>query len=213
VSSKVADIAVPDELHLLAGAAYLEDQLGPFRLELHPLSFLQPSTVQAQRMYERLCEGLRGLSVDIAWDLYCGIGLVAFYLSRHARRVYGIDSEPHHLELATRNASRNGLHNVEFRVGKVETLLLDRRFWLQEAKPDVIVVDPPRAGLQPQALSSQRAARPRRIAYFSCNVQSLVRDVQQLTSGFPRYRLAEVTAFDLFPQTNHVELLAFLARG
>ena len=213
VTNKLADVAVPDELHLLRGAAYLEDHLGPFRLRLHPMSFLQTSSVQAARMYERLSQALAAVSPSVAWDLYCGVGLVGFYLSRCARQVYAIDSEPRHVESAERNASLNGIQNVSFRVGCVETLLQDRRFWLQEAKPDVIAVDPPRAGLHPHALSSILAARPVRIAYFSCNVQSLVRDLEMLLKSFPRYRVAEMTAFDMFPQTNHVETFVLLERN
>ncbi|MBI1992299.1 MAG: 23S rRNA (uracil(1939)-C(5))-methyltransferase RlmD, partial [Candidatus Omnitrophica bacterium] len=195
VTNRLADVAIPEELTLLRGAAYLEDQLGPFRLKLHPLSFLQPVSVQADRMYAFLARTLGAIPDGIAWDLYCGLGLIAFYLARQVRKVYGIDVEPRHLELAAANASLNGLGNIEFRAGRVEALLMDRRFWLQEAKPDVIVVDPPRAGLHPHALSSLLAARPPRIAYVSCNVQSLVRDLQVLLSSFPRYRLSVVQPF------------------
>ena len=127
--------------------------------------------------------------------------------------VYGIDSEPHHLQLAAENAARNGLRNVEVRTGRVEEVLKDRRFWLQEAKPDVIVVDPPRAGLHPGALVSVLAARPQRIAYLSCNVSTLVRDLAALCARFPRYQLATVESFDMFPQTNHVEVLTVLERS
>ena len=125
VTSKWADIAVPDELHLLCGTAHLEDQLGPFRLRLHPLSFLQPTSVQAARMYERLAQALAAVSPAVAWDLYCGLGLVGFYLSRCARQVYAIDSEPHHVEGAVVNALLNGIRNISFHVGRVETLLQD----------------------------------------------------------------------------------------
>jgi 23S rRNA (uracil1939-C5)-methyltransferase len=213
VTSKVADIAVPDELHLLAGAAYLDDRVGPFQIKLHPFTFLQPTRLQAERMYDHLCRCLGDTPVSVAWDLYCGLGLIAFYLSRQVQKVYGIDSEPSHLELAALNASLNGLHNIEFRTGRVETMLMDRRFWLQAAKPDLIVVDPPRAGLHPQAVSSLLAARPARLAYFSCNSSTLVRDLGGLLSSFPRYRLARVTAFDMFPQTDYVETFALLARA
>ena len=213
VTSKPADIAVPDTLHLIAGVPYLDDRVGPFQLKLHPLSFLQPTRLQAERMYQVLCDLLCDRPASVAWDLYCGLGLVGFYLSRQVQKVYGIDSEPSHLELAALNASLNGLHNVEFRSGRVETVLLDRRFWLQEAKPDLIVVDPPRAGLHPQAVSSILAARPRRLAYVSCNPQALVRDLGILLNSFPRYRLTEVRAFDMFPQTDHVETLALLERA
>ncbi len=212
-TDKLADIAVPDECVLISGDPYLEEQLGPFRLELHPLSFLQPTNVQADRMYRYLVGALPERPAGVAWDLYCGLGLISFYLAGMFQKVYGIDVESHHLELAQRNASLNGLRNIEFRMGKVEALLMDRRFWLEEARPDVVVVDPPRAGLHPQAIASLLAARPTTIAYCSCNVQSLARDLQLLLTGFPRYHLVEARAFDMFPQTNHVEVLAVLSRG
>jgi 23S rRNA (uracil-5-)-methyltransferase RumA len=213
ITDKVADIAVPDELHLLEGDAYLEERVGPFQLKLHPLSFLQPTRQQAERLYEALCELLCDDAVAVAWDLYCGLGLAAFYLARRAQKVYGIDSEPHAVDLALLNATANGVRNVEFRVGRVETVLLDRRFWLQEARPEVVVVDPPRAGLHPRAIPSLLAARPRRLAYVSCNPKALVRDLSLLLAGFPRYRLSRVIAFDMFPHTDHLETLALLERS
>jgi 23S rRNA (uracil1939-C5)-methyltransferase len=212
VTARRADVAIPEELTLLYGSAYLEERIGPFWLTVHPLSFLQPTSVQADRMYRRLAEALGASPVERAWDLYCGIGVVGFYLSRGARRVYGIDVVPQHLELARRNAERNGIGNIEFHAGRVEEVLGDRRFWLTEAKPDLVVVDPPRAGLHPRALSSVLAARPQRVAYLSCNVQSLRRDLQGLTASFPRYHLTGLAAFDLFPHTDHVEVLAWLQR-
>ena len=213
VTERVADVAVPDQLALVAGEAHLEDRIGPFRIRLHPLSFLQPTSVQADRIYTVVAQAIRASGAGVAWDLYCGVGLISFYLSRSVRKVYGIDAEPGNVELAAFNASRNGVGNAEFRLGRVEELLKDRRFWLQEAKPDVVVVDPPRAGLHPHALSSILAARPRLVAYLSCNAQSLVRDLAQLRSGFPPYRIIDARAFDMFPQTNHVETFTLLERA
>ena len=212
VSARLADAALPEELHLIQGAPCLEDQVGSFRVELHPLSFLQPNTPQAEHMYEVLCRSLPDGAHRLAWDLYCGVGLVAFHLSTRYERVYGIELEPGSIELAHRCAALNGLSNIEFRQGRVEVLLDDRRFWLQEAKPDVIVADPPRAGLHPRALASIVSARPQAIAYLSCNVQSLIRDLSQLRCGFPRYRITSVQAFDMFPQTHHIEVLTLLER-
>jgi 23S rRNA (uracil1939-C5)-methyltransferase len=213
ITSRVADVARPETLRLLRGSAHLEDQLGPFRLRMLPFNFLQPSTTQAHRVYERLRRLLELDAGGIAWDLYCGLGVAGFYLCAQFRRVYGIDVEAEHLELAQANAALNGLHNIEFRMGAVEAVLMDRRFWLQEAKPDVVVIDPPRAGLHPRAAASLLAARPRRIAYVSCNVESLARDLAVLGSGFPRYHVREVHAFDLFPQTPHFETLVLLERS
>ncbi len=212
LTNQRADIAVPEQLVLLEGDAYLEDRVGPFRLKLHPMSFLQPSSVQADRIYTRLAQAIGERPGGIVWDLYCGMGLIAFYLSAQAGTVYAIDAEPRYVELAAINAALNGLTNIVFQAGQVEARLKDRRFWLQEAKPDVIVVDPPRAGLHPQVIPSLLAARPKQLAYLSCNAQSLVRDLQLLQSGFPRYRIAAIHAFDMFPQTSHVETLVLLDR-
>ena len=213
VTSRVADVAIPETLVLLDGAADFDEQLGPFRLRLHPLSFLQPTGAQAERMYAQLTQSLSMLTARaVTWDLYCGVGVIALYLAQHFQTVYAIDVEPHHLEQARVNASLNGCDRIEFQLGRVETLLKDRRFWCQEAKPDVVVVDPPRAGLHPHALSSIIAARPGHIAYFSCNPQSLVRDLSGFRSGFPSYRVVDLRAFDMFPQTAHLETFALLAR-
>lgn len=213
VTSRVADVAIPDTLTLLDGAADFDEQLGPFRLRLHPLSFLQPTSVQAERMYEQLTQSLSRLETrGVAWDLYCGVGVIALYLARHFQKVYAIDIEPHHLERAKVNAALNGCERIEFQAGRVETLLKDRRFWCQEAKPDLVVVDPPRAGLHPTAPASIVAARPRHIAYFSCNAQSLARDLAEFSHSFPRYRPVEIRAFDMFPQTPHVETFVWLSR-
>lgn len=212
VTNRLADVAQPESLEVIRGRAVVREHIGPFRLTLEPRSFLQPSSAQADRLYRALCEAIGTDERAIMWDLYCGVGTIALYLSRQSATVYAIDSEPRHGELAEQNANDNGATNIQVRIGRVEALLMDRRFWLGEAKPEVIVVDPPRAGMQTQALSSILAARPRTLAYISCNAQSLVRDLAVLQSSFPRYRLRHVAAFDMFPQTNHVETLAILQR-
>lgn len=212
LTSQPADVALPQELVLLRGDALLDDQVGPFRLRLHPLSFLQSNHAQADRMYQAMCQALRQGPRQVAWDLYCGVGLVGFYLAQEFAKVYAIDSEAHHRTLADENAALNGIRNIDCRAGHVETLLMDRRYWLGEGRPDAVVVDPPRVGLHPQALSSLLAARPPRIAYLSCNVHTLVRDLQILLSSYPRYRISALQAFDMFPQTLHAELLVVLER-
>ena len=211
-TDRIADTAEAETLVLLRGEAHLEDRLGPFTLRLLPGSFLQPNSRLAHRMYETLQAWVGERRPHTAWDLYCGVGPVSFYLSRGVKKVYAIEVEPRHLDLARVNARLNGITNVEFREGRVEELLADRRFWLQDARPDVIVVDPPRAGLHERALSSLLAARPEALAYISCNAQTLTRDLAVLTSSFPRYRLARLQAFDLFPHTNHLEVLTLLER-
>ena len=213
LNTKVADVAVPEELFLLRGEPYLDDRIGPFTLKLHPLNFLQPTPVQAERMYQRLSEWASHSPSGVAWDLYCGIGLIAFYLASKFRTVYGIDSDARNLEMGRLNAAANGIGNVEFRAGRAEDVLANKRFWLLEAKPDLVVIDPPRSGLHPRVIASLLAARPKQLLYLSCNAQALARDLQQLTSGFPRYHLRRAVAFDLFPHTNHLEILTLLERS
>lgn len=211
-TDSLADVATPQRLILVHGTEHLEEQIGPFRIRVHPFSFLQASSHAADRLYRYVSDCLSGMTNGVAWDLYCGLGLVGLYLSRQMRKVYSIESEPSQVELATLNALRNGIQNIEFHTGCVEMLLRERRFWLQEAKPDVIVVDPPRAGLHLSALTSLLAARPAVLVYISCNVDSLTRDLRVLHTSFPRYRVREVRAFDLFAQTNHVEVCVVLER-
>ena len=213
VNAKVADVAMPDELFLIRGRPYLEDRIGPFVIKLHPFNFLQPTPVQAERMYDRLGELASHAPSGIAWDLYCGIGLVAFYLASRYRTVYGIDLDARNLDMARLNAQENLIQNVEFHLGRAEDVLANKRFWLLEARPDLVVVDPPRSGVHPRVIASLLAARPKQIIYLSCNAQALVRDLALLVSGFPRYRLCQTVAFDLFPHTNHLEILTLLERA
>lgn len=212
VSSRLADAAQPEELFLIRGAPWLDDRIGPFQVQLGPLSFLQPNTDQAARAYEQVMHWVGADKHDVAWDLYCGIGLISLYLATTCGRVYGIECEERNVELARRNAQANHLVNLQFHLGKTEDVLARKRFWLLEAKPDVVVVDPPRAGLHERVIAALLAVRPESIVYVSCNAQTLARDIRSLMRGFPRYRLAEAVAFDFFPQTPHVEVLTRLER-
>lgn len=212
LTDRPADVASPESLLLVRGETDLEERIGPLTIRVHPLSFLQASTVQADRMYRVMAAVAQETRPAVAWDVYCGLGVVGLYLAPFAGRVYGVEADAGQLELAARNASLNRTGNLEFRAGRAEEVLGDRRFWLQEARPGLVVVDPPRAGLHARVVDSVLAARPERLAYCSCNADSLARDLRLLTSSYPRYRIAQWHAFDMFPQTNHVETLTLLDR-
>lgn len=212
-TDQLADAALPEQLDLISGKEWIEDSLGPFRIKLHPFSFIQSHSGQADLLYQAVASSLgENTQHQVAWDLYCGVGLVSLYLSRQFQTVYGIDSQPHHLHLAGQNAQDNGLRNIRWIAGKAEEVLKDRRFWLLEAKPDVVVVDPPRTGLHLSVISAILAARPLRIAYVSCNPETLLRDLKVFTGSFPEYRVTHAESFDMFPQTSHVETLVVLSR-
>ncbi len=209
ITDKLSDVALPETLEHLHGEAFLEEAIGPFKVSLHPLTFLQSSTIQAQRLYEAIADRLKAGCLT-AWDLYCGIGLISFYLSGRVGHIYGIEQSAASVSLANLNAKRNGVSNASFYEGAVEDVLKDRRFWLKKARPDVVIVDPPRTGLNPAVIASIVCAKPLQIGYVSCNVQSLARDLKLILSSFPRYQVESVESFDMFAQTDHVETLAWL---
>lgn len=212
INAKIADIALPDELVLLRGEPFLTERLGEFSLQVGPFNFLQPNLEQAERLYDTVVEWLAPAPQGAAWDVYCGLGVVGLYLSRRFGRVYGIESEASSVEMARRNAAVNGAANVEFHVGRTEDVLADKRFWLLQAKPEAVVVDPPRAGLHESVISAMLSARPRQLIYISCNPGALLRDLAMLQRGFPRYHLRRAAAVDLFPHTPHLETAVLLER-
>lgn len=210
VTDAVADAALPERVEPLSGTMDVEERIGPFRVRVPPLGFLQSSVEQAERIYADVAEGARGART--AWDLYCGLGLVSLYLSRSVERVLAVDVAGEQVARAREHAAAHGLRNVECHQGLVEDVLGERRFWMG-TRPDVVVVDPPRAGLQARAFAGILAARPHRVAYVSCNPEALARDLAAFAHGYPSYRVSGVTGYDMFPQTGHLETLAWLERA
>ena len=209
IGDAAADAVLPERLDTLAGVPELEERVGAFRLRVPPLGFVQASIEQAERIYAAVAEGAAGAAA--AWDLYCGLGAVSLYLSGVVQRVYGVEVSEEQVARAREHAHAHGIANAEFHLGPAEDVLADRRFWMA-TRPDVVVVDPPRVGLHPRALAGVLAARPRRLAYVSCNPAALARDAQLLANGYPAYRLASVAGYDMFPQTRHLEALAWFER-
>ncbi len=212
INRKPADVAIPDELLLLRGEPHIEERIGPFRLQLAPLNFLQPSTVQAERIYEEIRATAQFYRTGLAWDLYCGVGLVSFYLASRATRVVGIEADQRNVEAARTTAGLNGITNVEFRAGKVEDLLAASAANTLP-RPGVIVIDPPRSGVHHHVVRGLAAAGASQLFYLSCNATTLCRDVLLLRQLAPAYRIAAIKAFDMFPQTTHVETLVRLERA
>jgi 23S rRNA (uracil1939-C5)-methyltransferase len=145
-------------------------------------------------------------------DLYCGAGTLTLVLARAAREVVGVESVGTAVVAARRNAERNGLANARFVEGDARRVL---REWARgerpgQPRPEVVVVDPPRAGLHPRVVARVAELEPRRVVYVSCNPATLARDVKDF--GALGYRLLETAPFDLFPHTPHIECVARLER-
>ncbi|WP_375057179.1 23S rRNA (uracil(1939)-C(5))-methyltransferase RlmD [Zobellella sp. DQSA1] len=197
----------PDN-RLLWGKDSIGDSLDGLAFSISPLSFYQVNPRQTEVLYR---EALRQASLqghEVVFDLYCGIGTIALFMSRKAHRVIGIELVPEAITDARANAALNAITNVEFHQGAAELLVPE--LYAEGVRADVVVVDPPRKGCDPALLETLARMRPERLVYVSCNPKTLARDLAWLTDhGFV---LEQATPVDMFPHTMHVETVALLTR-
>lgn len=197
------------DFYPLWGKDTLSDTLCGFRFALAPQAFFQVNPPQAERLYRKALE-YAGLSKEmLAFDLYCGAGTISLCLAREAGRVIGAEIVPEAVENARQNAKENHVDHVEFLcadAGAAALTLAERGL-----RPDVVVVDPPRKGMYPEAVEAVASMHPDRIVYVSCEPSTLARDILRF-SGLG-YTLSAATAYDLFPRTKHVETAALLERN
>jgi 23S rRNA (uracil1939-C5)-methyltransferase len=194
---------------LLWGEDAIEEELCGLRVRVRPNAFLQTNTEMAERLYALAREyaGLRG--GETVWDLYCGTGTIGLTLAADALTVWGIEASEESVACALENADLNGIANAAFFAGEVGAAieeLADR-----SGRPDVVVVDPPRAGLSGKAVRRIGRLAPERIVYVSCNPTTLAGNVKELAGEFG-YRLERARPVDMFPHTPHVETVALLLR-
>ena len=193
------------------GYTYHEMPVKPVRFRISPLSFFQVNSRQMERLYGTALEfaGLTGQ--ENVWDLYCGVGTISLFLSRHAKKVYGVEIIPAAIENARENAALNGIENAEFFVGKAEEVLprwYEEQYQKTGEKIDVIVVDPPRKGCDILCLETMVSISPDRIVYVSCDPATLARDLKYLSAN--GYRVEKVRPCDMFGHTVHVETVCLL---
>ncbi|MDX1739647.1 MAG: 23S rRNA (uracil(1939)-C(5))-methyltransferase RlmD [Rhodothermales bacterium] len=206
INDTPAQTALGSATHVIFGPGSIRERIGDFEFTVRPQSFFQTNTLQAERLY-RVARDLAELqSDDTLYDLYCGAGTIALFLSPFVRRVVGIEVVRESVEDAIDNAKRNGVENSLFVEGDVARMV-DSAFVAEHGTPDVLVVDPPRAGLHPKVLKSLLALRPDRLVYVSCNPQTQARDLAALAEG---YSIDVVQPVDMFPHTHHTESVARL---
>jgi 23S rRNA (uracil1939-C5)-methyltransferase len=196
------------ETELVAGAPRLEEELGGLRFAISPEAFFQTNTEMAERLYGVAAEyaDLRGF--ERVFDLYCGIGTVGLILAPRAASLWGLEVAEAAVADAIRNAELNEVDNARFFAGDVRLAL--RELVAEAGRPDVCVVDPPRAGLSKKVVRRLIEAGPRRIVYVSCNPTTLAPNAAQLVEA--GYALRRVRPVDMFPQTPHIECVALLER-
>ena len=207
-NTKAGNAILGDEFITLYGPGYIEDTLCGLTFRLSPRSFYQVNHHQAQRLYEAAISQAGITENDLVLDLYCGVGTITLAMAKAAGKVIGVEVVEQAVEDAKENARRNSIENAEFFCGDAGKAALDLE--CRGIKPDVIVVDPPRKGLNADTIEALHRMDPRRIVYVSCDPATLARDVALLKErGFV---LKNAMAADLFPRCAHVESIVCLCR-
>ncbi len=206
INPKVNDTVHDLDVQLYSGKGYIEETLEDFRFIISPKSFFQTNTYQAETLYKitRDFAGLTGS--EVLYDLYCGTGSIGIFCSAGAKKVVGIEVVADAIVDAKRNAELNNLQHCNFFAGDVASICTDE-FFAEHGRPDVIITDPPRAGMHEKLVQQLLKMRAPKIVYVSCNPATQARDLQLLCTDYIITRLQPV---DMFPHTHHIENVALL---
>lgn len=206
INNKVNDTITDLDVHVFRGNDHIFEEMEGLRFKVGPKSFYQTNSEQAYELYKvaRNFAGLTGN--ELVYDLYTGTGTIANFVSRQARQVIGIEYVPEAIEDAKVNSQINGITNTLFFAGDMKDMLT-QDFINQYGRPDVIITDPPRAGMHQDVIDVILFAEPKRIVYVSCNPATQARDLQLLDA---KYRVTAVQPVDMFPHTHHVENVVLL---
>lgn len=205
---KANDTFGDQEIHVVKGKDYIYETMEDLKFKVGPKSFYQTNTEQAYELYKvaRNFAGLTG--EELVYDLYTGTGTIANFVAHQARKVIGIEYVPEAIEDAKVNSEINGLTNTLFYAGDMKDIL-NKDFIEEHGRPDVIITDPPRAGMHQDVIDTILFAEPKRIVYVSCNPATQARDLQLLDVA---YKVVAVQPVDMFPHTQHVENVVLLER-
>jgi 23S rRNA (uracil1939-C5)-methyltransferase len=208
VNNKCNDTIGDLEVEVFRGNDHIFEEMEGLRFKIGPKSFYQTNSEQAYVLY-KVAREFAGLTGDeLVYDLYTGTGTIANFVSRQARKVIGIEYVPEAIEDAKVNSQINGIANTLFYAGDMKDILT-QDFINEHGRPDVIITDPPRAGMHTDVINTILFAEPRRIVYVSCNPATQARDLQLLDV---KYRVVKVQPVDMFPHTHHVENVVLLER-
>ena len=206
INDSLADVVKSDETRILYGQDYIEEYLFDLKFKISPFSFFQTNSLSAQVLYDKVREYVGETRDKIIYDLYSGTGTIAQVLAPVARKVVGVEIVEEAVEAARINAAGNGLGNCEFIVGDVLKVIDSLK-----VKPDIIVLDPPRDGINPKALKKIISFGVEKIVYVSCKPTSLMRDLLAITQA--GYMVEHCTLVDQFPGTVHIESVVKLTRS
>ena len=208
INRSKANISKGESQNILYGKNFIIEKLGEYNFIISPDSFFQVNTKQAKLLYDIILEEASLTGTEIVYDLFCGTGSIALYLSQYAKYIYGFEIVESAIRDAKQNALNNNVNNVSFICGNLENIFRNNLNIKNLDSPDIVLVDPPRAGLHPKTIRDILEQLPRKIIYISCNPASQARDVSLLCEG--KYKLIKLRPVDMFPHTPHIENIATL---
>ena len=208
INKKPTNIIMGNKTRVIHGKPNIKDSLGALSFNVSAQSFFQVNSEQAEKLYNKALEYAALTGNETVVDVYCGTGTISLYMAKHAKKVYGIEIVAPAIEDAKKNAVANGCSNAEFILGDAAVEL--PALLESGVSPDVIMLDPPRAGCEEKVLAAICKVKPERIVYVSCNPASLARDMAYLEQN--GYKGAIAQPVDMFAFTSHVETVALLVR-
>ena len=206
INPKANDTITDLPVHVFKGNEFIYEEMEGLRFKVGPKSFYQTNSKQAYELYKVARDFAQLTGEELVYDLYTGTGTIANFVAKQAKRVIGIEYVPEAIEDAKVNAKINKLDNTYFLAGDMKDIL-NKEFINQNGRPDVIITDPPRAGMHQDVIDTILFALPKRIVYVSCNPATQARDLALLDE---MYMVKAVQPVDMFPHTHHVENVVLL---
>ena len=201
VNTKRNDTLYDQNIITYDGRGYIYEQLGDLKFKISPKSFFQTNSTQAVQLYQTTLDFAELQGDETVYDLYTGTGSIGIFMARHCKKVIGIEEIADAITDAKYNAQLNDITNTEFYIGDVRKTV-NREFMNRHGQPDVVITDPPRAGMHPEMVQKILMMSPKRIVYVSCNPATQARDLQTLSD---KYSIEKVQPVDMFPHTYHIE--------
>ncbi|MBO7480953.1 MAG: 23S rRNA (uracil(1939)-C(5))-methyltransferase RlmD [Bacteroidales bacterium] len=201
VNEKFNDTIYDLDVVCWKGRDFIYEDLDGLKFKINAKSFFQTNTEQTLKLYGKAVEYAEVGSNDIVYDLYTGTGTIANFVARHCRKVVGIESVPEAIADARINSETNGITNTSFFVGDMKDVLTEK-FIAENGRPDIVILDPPRAGVHENVINVIKKVAPRKIVYVSCNPATQARDISLLSD---MYKVTAIQPVDMFPHTHHVE--------
>jgi len=210
INEKKAQIAVGDFEQVFYGNGVIFDKIGQFLFRISPNSFFQTNTIQAGNLYQTALDFAGFTGNEIVYDLYSGAGTISIFVSPHVKEVYAFESVEDAVKDAHTNVELNKIANVNFEIIDLNKSFLSKTEETSIPKPDVVISDPPRAGMNPKTVNDVIALSPKKIVYVSCNPATQARDIKLFSEA--GYNLIKIRPVDMFPHTYHIENVALLVK-